>query len=115
MTLRGEDFVVQYIQSNNFILKIIAEKLIEKEADNIISISIIDNVAYISCNKTKRCIEFYRDVGMNGEFYSKRKKSHIAKLFIKEVSHKKEAYFILEKHGKRRMKISLIQTRTSLH
>lgn len=109
LCISAEEFAVCQVQSNNFLLKAIAEGIIKKKIGGNVSISIVDNIAYITYNPSKRSVEFHRASKDDGEFFFKRRNSHIVKLFMEDSTIAKEIYFVLEKNGKRKMKVTLMR------
>lgn len=109
LCLNADEFVVNQVHSNNFLLKAIAEGIIKAKVEGKVSISIVGDIAYITYNSSKRSIEFRRASASEGCFFFKKKESHIVKLFMEDFSVTKEIYFVLEKNGKRKMKVTLIR------
>lgn len=107
--LCAEEFIVHQIQSNNALLQIIAESIIKRKVENTITISVEGDIAYISYDSSRKSIEFHKVPEGKGNFYFKTRKSHTAKLFMDDLSSTDEVYFILEKNGKRKMKVSLMR------
>ncbi len=105
--LNANEFVVRHIHSNNILLKALAETIIEANVIDRVFISVVDDVAYITYNSSKKRVEFRRTSTKEGTFFFKERKSHIVKLFMEESSVSKEVYFVLEKNGKRKMKVTL--------
>ena len=97
------------MHSDNFLLKAIAEGIIKTKVENKVTISIVDDIAYITYNSSMKSVEFHRMSSTEGNFFYKKRNSHIVKLFIEDSSVTKEIYFILEKNGKRKMRVTLIR------
>lgn len=109
LCLSAGEFVVCQVHSDNLLLKAIAEGIIKTKVANKISISIVDDVAYITYNSSKKIVEFHRASAVDGKFFFKRRNSHIVKLFMEDSLATKEIYFVLEKNGKKKMKITLVR------
>lgn len=109
LCLSADEFVVYQIHSNNFLLKAMAEGIIKAKVKDKVSISIVDDIAYVAYNSSKRCVEFHRASAHEGRFFFKKKESHIVKLFMENSSIAKEIYFVLEKNGKRKIRVTLIR------
>ena len=109
LCLSADEFVVSQVDSNNFLLKAIAEGVIKTRLKGYVSISIVDDVAYITYDSSKKSIEFHRTPKSEGGFFFKRRNSHVVKLFMDDFKTVKEIYFILEKNGKRKMKVTLMK------
>ena len=107
LCLNADEFVVHHIHSNNILLKALAETIIEVNIKDRVSISIVDDIAYITYNSSKKSVEFRGVSADEGTFFFKKRKSHIVKLFMEESSVTQEIYFILEKNGKRKMRVTL--------
>ena len=107
--ISADEFIVCQVQSNNFLLKAIAEGIIKNKVEGNVSISIVDDIAYITYSPSKKSIEFHKASEREGEFFFKRRNSHIVKLFMEDSAIAKEIYFVLEKNGKRKMKVTLIR------
>lgn len=108
-TLQAEEFIVYQIQCKNFILKTIATQFIRNTTNNRIKITVKGDMAYISYKASQKSIEFHQATEKKDQYFYKKRKSHVAKLYIDEVNYCKEAYIILEENGKRKIKVSLIQ------
>lgn len=109
LCLSADEFVVYQVHSDNFLLKAIAEGIIKTKVENKVTISIVDDIAYITYNSSMKSVEFHRMSSTEGNFFYKKRNSHIVKLFIEDSSVTKEIYFILEKNGKRKMRVTLIR------
>ena len=109
LCLNADEFVVRQVHSNNILLKAIAERIIKNKVEGTVSISIIEDIAYITYDSSKRCVEFHKASINEGNFFFKKRNSHIVKLFMEGSSTAKEIHFILEKNGKRKMKVTLIR------
>lgn len=109
LCLSADEFVVYQVHSNNVLLKTIAEGVIKAKVEGKVSISIVGDVAYITYNSSKRSVELRRASASEGCFFFKKRESHIVKLFMEDSSVSKEVYFVLEKNGKRKMRVTLIR------
>lgn len=107
--LNADEYIVHRVYSNNVLLKKIAEGIIKTKVEDKISISIVDDIAYVTYNSSKRSVEFHRVYTSEGSFFLKKRKSHKVKLFMDNSSMAKEIYFVLEKNGERRMRVTLIR------
>ena len=110
LCLSADEFVVSEVHSDNFLLKAIAEGIIKTKVENKVTISIVDDIAYITYNSSMKSIEFHRMSSNEENYFYKKRNSHIVKLFIEDSSVAKEIYFVLEKNGKRKMRVTLIRT-----
>ena len=109
LCLSADEFVVSQVQSNSFLLKAIAEGVIKNKVGDNVSISIVDDIAYITYNSSKKIIELHKAPEREGGFFFRKRNSHVVKLFIEDSSAAKEVYFVLEKDGKKKMKVTLIR------
>lgn len=109
LCLSADEFVVSQVQSNSFLLKAIAEGIIKNKVGDNVSISIVDDIAYITYNSSKKSVELHKAPERAGGFFFKKKNSHVVKLFIEDFSVAKEIYFVLEKNGKKKVKVTLIR------
>lgn len=109
LCLSADEFVVSQIHSNNFLLKAIAEGVIRTRLEGNVSISIAGDIAYITYDSSKKSIEFHRAPKSEGGFFFKKRNSHVVKLFIEDSTKVKVVYFVLEKNGKRKMKVTLMK------
>ena len=107
--LSADEFIVYQIHSKNALLKTIAEGIIRTKVEDKVLISIVDDKAYITYNSSKRSVEFHRASASEGSFFYKKRKSHIVKLFMENSPMGKEVYFILEKNGKVKMRVTLVR------
>lgn len=107
--LKADEFVVNKIDSENSFLKAIAVGIIKAKVPNKVSISVVGDIAYITYNTSKKSIEFHRVSSDEGRFFVKRKKSHSIKLFMADSSTAKEIYFVLEKNGKKKIRVTLVR------
>ena len=110
LCLSADEFVVSEVHSDNFLLKAIAEGIIKTKVENKVTISIVDDIAYITYNSSMKSIEFHRMSSNEENYFYKKRNSHIVKLFIEDSSVAKEIYLVLEKNGKRKMRVTLIRT-----
>lgn len=107
--LKGEEYIVRDIQTSNIIYNYIIRKVLKKENNNKIIISIIGDTAYITYKKRKYKMPFVRKEN-NSSLFQTERKGHIATMFIDQSSqkHKQEIYFILEKkNGDRKVRVTL--------
>ena len=109
LCLNADEFVVHHIHSNNILLKALAETIIEVNIKDRVSISIVDDIAYITYNSSKKSVELHKAPEREGGFFFKKRNSHVVKLFIEDSSAAKEVYFVLEKNGKKKMKVTLMR------
>ena len=109
LCLNADEFVVYQIHSKNVLLKAMAEGIIRTKVEDKVLISIVDDKAYITYNSSKRSVEFHRASASEGSFFYKKRKSHIVKLFMENSPMTKEIYFILERNGKVKMRVTLIR------
>lgn len=109
LCLSADEFVVSQVHSNNFLLKAMAEGIIKTRVQGKVSISIVDDIAYISYNPLKKSVKFRRSPESEGNFFFKKKNSYIVKLFMGDSSVGKKIHFILEKNGKKKMEVTLIR------
>ena len=105
----ADEFIVCQVHSNNFILKVLVEGVIKTTVEGNISISIVNDIAYITYNPSKKSVEFRRASESEGEFFFKKRDSHVVKLFMEDSSLAKEIYFVLEKNGRKKIKVTLIR------
>lgn len=109
LCLNADEFVIHQIHSNNCLLKAIAERIIKMKVKGNVSISIVGDIAHITYNSSMRSVEFHRASANEGHFFIKKKKSHVVKLFMEDFSDTEKIYFVLEKNGKRKMKVILMR------
>lgn len=109
LCLVADEFIVCQVHSNNFILKALVEGVIKTTVKGNISISIVNDIAYITYNPSKKSVEFRRASESEGEFFFKKRDSHVVKLFMEDSSLAKEIYFVLEKNGRKKIKVTLIR------
>ena len=109
LCLSADEFVVRQVCSNNILLKAIAERIIKNKVEGNVSISIVDDIAYITYDSSKECVEFHKASKDEGNFFFKKRNSHVVKLFMENSSTVNEIHFILEKNGKRKIRVTLIR------
>lgn len=109
LCLSADEFVVSQVQSNSLLLKAIAERIIKNKVGDNVSISIVDDIAYITYYSSKKSVELHKAPEREGGFFFKKRNSHVVKLFIEDSSAAKEVYFVLEKNGKKKMKVTLMR------
>mgnify|MGYP003301492344 CR=1 FL=1 len=73
LCLNADEFVVHHIHSNNILLKALAETIIEVNIKDRVSISIVDDIAYITYNSSKKSVEFRRVSADEGTFFFKKR------------------------------------------
>ena len=109
LCVNADDFIVSHVYSTNPLLKSFVEGIINAKVETKISISIVNDIAYIAYDSSKEILTFYKASADEGRFFFKKRKSHIVKLFMGDDSVEKEIYFELEKNGKRKMRVTLIR------
>ena len=109
LCLSADEFVVSQVQSNSFLLKAIAEGIIKNKVGDNVSISIVDDIAYITYNSSKKSVEFHRMSTNEGNVFFKKRNSHMVKLYMEDSLRTKEIYFVLEKNGKKKVIVTLIR------
>ena len=109
LCLNADEFVVHHIHSNNILLKALAETIIEVNIKDRVSISIVDDIAYITYNSSKKSVEFHRMSTNEGNVFFKKRNSHMVKLYMEDSLRTKEIYFVLEKNGKKKVIVTLIR------
>ena len=107
LCLNADEFVVCHVHSDNLLLKTMAEGIIKVEVENKVSISVVGDIAYITYSSSKKSVEFHRMSTNEGDVFFKKRNSHIVKLFMEESLGANEIYFVLEKNGKKKMRITI--------